>query len=127
VIEVAQLSTVVDQFSQGLETEIGPFGQNLSVGQVQRILIARALYKKPDVLVMDEATSALDPKTELQIVTGIAGLLPETISVVAAHRLTTIKDADSIYVLSNGECVERGSHSELVAENGVYTELWRPS
>lgn len=104
-------------------TVIGNEGQNLSQGQKQRILIARAIYKNPDFLFFDEATNALDANNEKAIVENLQEFYKEKTVVVVAHRLSTVKNADKIIVLDDGEIVEVGNHLELTRKKGAYYQL----
>ena len=109
----------------GYETEVGERGVKLSGGQKQRISIARAFLKNPPVLILDEATSALDNRTEMQIQSSLAELSKGRTTLVVAHRLSTVKNADEILVVTDGVIAERGTHEELVEKGGLYAELYR--
>ena len=109
----------------GYETEVGERGVKLSGGQKQRISIARAFLKNPPVLIFDEATSALDNMTEMQIQSSLAELSKGRTTLVVAHRLSTVKNADEILVVTDGVIAERGTHEELVEKGGLYAELYR--
>ncbi len=109
----------------GYDTEVGERGVKLSGGQKQRISIARAFLKNPPVLVLDEATSALDNMTEMQVQASLTELSKGRTTLVVAHRLSTVKNADEILVVNGGVITERGTHEELVALGGVYAELYR--
>ena len=109
----------------GFDSFIEENGSNLSGGQKQRIAIARALLKKPQLLILDEATSNLDPATEAGIRNTITGLDSETACIIIAHRMSTIKSCDRIYVMHEGQIVESGSHEELAAKSGRYAEMLR--
>jgi subfamily B ATP-binding cassette protein MsbA len=118
----------VDEFVRelpaGYETEVGPSGVRLSVGQRQRITIARAILKDPSILILDEATSSLDSKSEKYVQEAIDALLGGNRSVfVIAHRLSTIRRADRILVLENGRITQQGTHQELILSGGLYAEL----
>ena len=115
----------LDLFPLVYETLVGERGVKLSGGQKQRIAIARALIRKPKLLLLDEATSALDAESEHQVQKALDKLIQsgQQTVVVVAHRLSTIKDADEIIVMSHGEVKERGNHAELIAMNGVYKNL----
>ena len=111
-----------DQFPEGFDTLVGERGVKLSGGQKQRVAIARALIRKPKLLLLDEATSALDAESEHLVQQAIDELIKSGKQTVIciAHRLSTIKDADVIAVMQNGEIVERGSHSDLLSQDGIY-------
>ncbi len=109
----------------GYDTEVGERGVKLSGGQKQRISIARAFLKNPPVLVLDEATSALDNMTEMQVQASLSELSRGRTTLVVAHRLSTVKNADEILVVQEGVVTERGTHEELVGLGGVYAELYR--
>ena len=121
----ANIHDFVSALPNGYDTEVGERGVMLSGGQKQRISIARAFLKNPSVLVLDEATSALDNMTEMQVQSSLALLSAGRTTLVVAHRLSTVKNADEILVVTNGEITERGSHEELVAQGGLYAELYR--
>ncbi len=123
----ASCQNLLNRAENGLLTVIGEGGLKLSGGEKQRISIARALLRKPRVLLFDEATSALDSITEEEITGTIREIssLREQITLLIAHRLSTIMHADKIYVLEKGEIVETGTHSELLEEKGLYFAMWR--
>jgi ATP-binding cassette subfamily B protein len=112
---------------KGIETVIGEGGLKLSGGEKQRLSIARALLRKPRLLIFDEATSSLDSLTEEEISNTIIGITQQRnqITILIAHRLSTIMHADRIYVLEQGEMAETGSHEKLLAEKGLYYAMWR--
>jgi ATP-binding cassette subfamily B protein len=112
---------------KGIDTVIGEGGLKLSGGEKQRISIARALLRKPHLLIFDEATSALDSITEEEITNTIKQISEEKsqITVMIAHRLSTIMHADKIFVLEQGKLAETGTHAELLAEKGLYYAMWR--
>ena len=120
VIKMARLEDVITKLPDGLETNVGEHGDKLSVGQRQRISIARAIIRKPSVIIFDEATSALDSVTEKEIQKAIDNLTRDSTTFIVAHRLSTIKNADKIVVLKNGKCVEYGTYDELVAKKGEF-------
>jgi ATP-binding cassette subfamily B protein len=128
VIEAARAAGLED-FIAGLperyETLIGERGANLSGGQRQRLAIARALLRKPEVLIFDEATSHLDTATERAIQESLRTVLSGKTVVLVAHRLSTVRDADVIYVLHKGRVAQMGTHRQLLARDGFYRELWR--
>lgn len=111
--------------TNGYQTSIGDRGSRLSGGQRQRISIARAILKNPPILILDEATSALDTESEKQVQEALDNLMKNRTTLVVAHRLSTIKNADLICVMQDGNIVERGTHEELYAMNGYYTKLWQ--
>jgi ATP-binding cassette subfamily B protein len=124
----AQLSGLLERSREGLDTRIGEGGLKLSGGEKQRLAIARALLRSPDILIFDEATSSLDSETEKEItrtIDGIIGARPAFITVLIAHRLSTIAHADRIIVLSKGRVVEQGGHLELLRQKGLYFTLWK--
>lgn len=113
----------IQRLPQGLDTIIGDNGSRLSGGQKQRLAIARAILKDAPILILDEATSALDNESERKVQAALEGLMKNRTTLVIAHRLSTIERADQIYVLVNGQIVEKGSHSELIKNNGTYALL----
>lgn len=123
VARLACIDQMIEQLPLRYETRVGPGGINVSQGQRQRLLIARALYGDPEFLVLDEATSALDAETEQDIVGNLYGVFRSRTVVVIAHRLSTVRHADQIVVLEQGRVVEVGDHAELVARGGRYLEL----
>lgn len=128
LIDVAEKAHVMEfaaSMEQGLDTEIGENGVTLSGGQRQRIAIARALLRQSPVLILDEATSALDTESERKIQGAFDELLKNRTNIVIAHRLSTIEKADVILVMAEGQIVERGSHQELLAQHGVYANLYK--
>ncbi len=122
--EIAEAHDFIVELPNGYDTIVGERGQKLSGGQRQRISIARAILKNPPILVLDEATSAVDNETEAAIQRSLARLAHTRTSVVVAHRLSTIRNADRIYVLDGGRVVESGTHDELVVRPGPYRALW---
>lgn len=121
----AALSEFVANLPEGLQTRVGERGMQLSGGQRQRISIARAFLKNAPVLILDEATSHLDTLSELQIRSALTQLMQERTTLIIAHRLSTVRDADRILVLDAGHVVEQGSHQELLARDGAYAKLVR--
>ena len=116
----------IQQLPNGLDTLIGEDGAKLSGGQRQRIAIARAILKNAPILILDEATSALDTESERQVQAALASLMENRTTLVIAHRLSTVEHADQILVLEQGQIVERGTHSQLLAiEGGYYAKLNR--
>ncbi len=123
--QMAQLHEFVQMLPEGYDTVVGDRGLRLSGGQCQRVAIARAILRRPDVLILDEATSALDNLTEKAVYEAIHALRKDAIVIVIAHRLSTVKDADQIAVLSSGKVVELGTHESLVDTRGIYAELYQ--
>ena len=121
----ANIHEFVCSLPNGYDTEVGERGVKLSGGQKQRVSIARAFLKNPPILILDEATSALDNMTEMQIQSALVSLSQGRTTLVVAHRLSTVKNADEILVLTDGEITERGTHEELVKNGGLYAELYR--
>jgi ATP-binding cassette, subfamily B, bacterial len=122
-LKTANADRFVSRLPKGLETGVGERGIRLSVGEKQRISIARAILKDPPMLVLDEATASVDTETERQIQEALDRLLFGRTSFVIAHRLSTVRDADQILVLEKGEIVERGNHEQLLESSGVYAKL----
>ena len=124
VAKEAGAITFIDSFPKGIGTIIGESGIKLSGGQRQRIAIARALLKNAPILLLDEATSSLDNITEKEVQNSINNLMKNKTSLIVAHRLTTIEDAELIYVINNGEIVGQGTHSELLIQNSHYSKMY---
>lgn len=124
-IDMAHLRQFIDSLPQGDATLVGERGLKVSGGEKQRIAIARAMLKGSPILIFDEATSALDSIAEQAIVSAMRSVARHHTSLVIAHRLSTITDADSILVLKNGSLVEQGTHSQLLALQGVYAQMWQ--
>ncbi|SDJ42957.1 ABC transporter ATP-binding protein [Natronorubrum texcoconense] len=122
--EAAQAHEFIVDLPEGYDTRVGERGVKLSGGQRQRIALARAVLADPEILILDEATSAVDTKTELQIQRSIDRLTEDRTTLTIAHRLSTVKDADTILVLEDGEIVERGTHEGLLAAQDRYATLW---
>jgi ATP-binding cassette subfamily B protein len=127
-VERAARGAAIDRFiaalPNGYEAMVGERGLKLSGGEKQRVAIARTLLKDPPILILDEATSALDSRTEEAIQATLDGVVRNRTTIVIAHRLSTIVGADQIVVLDDGRVAERGTHGELLAEGGLYAELW---
>ena len=122
--ESAQIWELINSLPNGLETMVGERGHRLSGGEKQRLAIARLLLKSPSVVILDEATAHLDSENEALVQAALQSALKGRTSIVIAHRLSTVRDADQILVLEKGQIVERGKHDELVARGGLYADLY---
>jgi ATP-binding cassette subfamily B protein len=128
VIDAAAAACIhesIQRFDHGYETLIGERGVRLSGGQRQRLAIARAMVRDPAVLVLDDALSAVDTRTEAMILDALRQRHARRTTIVIAHRLTTLRQADCILVLERGRIVQRGTHAELIDRPGLYQRLWR--
>ena len=125
VARLSRLESDIAQFPKGFDTAVGERGITLSGGQKQRTAIARALLTDPRILILDDALSAVDTQTEEDILSGLRGVMRDRTSIVVAHRISTIRAADLILVLDDGCVVERGTHDQLVAIDGLYSSLHR--
>ncbi|KAF7802891.1 ABC transporter B family member 11-like [Senna tora] len=124
--EIADVAKFTDKLPQGLDTMVGEHGTQLSGGQKQRVAIARAILKDPRILLLDEATSALDVESERTVQEALERIMISRTTIIVAHRLTTIRNADTIAVIHEGKIVEKGSHAELIRDpNGTYSQLIR--
>ena len=121
--EVAQLDETVDEFAHGYGTMLGERGINLSGGQKQRLALARALGRRPRLVLLDDALSAVDTHTEAEILRGLRGALAGRTAVIASHRVSAVRDASQVIVLDRGMVVERGTHASLISAGGRYTAL----
>jgi ATP-binding cassette, subfamily B, bacterial len=120
---IANAEEFIEKLPHGYDTVIGECGVKLSGGQKQRLSIARAVLKDAPILILDEATSAVDTKTELLIQQALERLMVGKTTFIIAHRLSTIRNADQIVVLHDQSVAEQGTHSELMAQNGIYANL----
>jgi ATP-binding cassette subfamily B protein len=123
--ESAQISEMIRSLPDGLDTVVGDRGHRLSGGEKQRLAIARLLLKAPDVVVLDEATAHLDSENESAVQAALAIALKGRTSIVVAHRLSTIRQANQILVIDDGQIVQRGTHDELLIAGGVYADLYQ--
>jgi ATP-binding cassette, subfamily B, bacterial len=121
----AQIGHLVGELPDGLDTVIGERGYRLSGGEKQRVALARLMLKAPDVVVLDEATAHLDSESEAAVQRALRETLAGRTSLVIAHRLSTVREADELLVIDGGRVVERGTHASLLADNGLYAELYR--
>ena len=124
-LELAGAAEFVNDFEDGLETMVGDRGTMLSGGQRARVSLARALLKNPSLLVLDEASSALDAETEKRIQENLIASGGSRTTIAVAHRLSTIRNAEEIISMVDGAIVERGTHEDLIANNGVYASQWQ--
>jgi subfamily B ATP-binding cassette protein MsbA len=123
--EAAQAAGFIARLPHGYDTMAGPGGGRLSGGQRQRIALARALLRDPRVLLLDEATSALDTENEVAVQLALARLRAGRTTIVIAHRLSTVRDADVVVAMADGKAAETGTHASLLAEDGLYARLVR--
>jgi ATP-binding cassette subfamily B multidrug efflux pump len=122
---VARLDKDVAGFPKGYDTQVGERGITLSGGQKQRTAIARAVVTDPSILILDDALSSVDTYTEEEILTRLRGVMRQRTSIIVSHRVSTVRDADQIFVLDGGAIVERGTHEQLIRRDGLYAELHR--
>ena len=121
---LAQADDFIRTFPEGYETHIEQGGTNVSGGQKQRLCIARALLKKPKILILDDSTSAVDTKTDALIRAGFRTYIPETTKIIIAQRVASVMDADMILIMDNGKIVDRGTHDELIKRSEIYREIY---
>ena len=124
VAKIVGIHEFISSLPQGYDTDVGERGVRLSVGQRQLVSFARALLRDPPILILDEATSSVDPYTELKIKKALAFLLKNRTSLVIAHRLSTVRNADNIVVIDEGRTIEEGNHAELMKKKGMYYRLY---
>ena len=122
-VDTANIREFIESLPLGYNTRIGANGHGLSEGQKQRLLIARVVYKDPEIVLFDEATNSLDANTEKAIVENLSGFFRNKTVVIVAHRLSTVRNADKIVVLEGGRIIETGNHRELVESKGAYYNL----
>jgi len=122
---IARLDKDVAEFPRGYETTVGERGITLSGGQKQRTALARAIMVDPRILILDDALSAVDTYTEEEILSGLRDVMRQRTSIIVSHRISTVRDADQIFVLKDGRLVERGTHDQLVTRDGVYAAMYR--
>ena len=122
--EAAQIWDLISVLPDGLDTIVGDRGYRLSGGEKQRVALARLLLKAPSIVVLDEATAHLDSESEVAVQHALSAALRGRTSLVIAHRLSTVRDADQILVVDAGQIMERGTHEELLAAGGLYAELY---
>ena len=123
-LDIAQASEFVNQLKDGLNTHIEQGGSNVSGGQKQRLCIARAILKKPKILILDDSTSAVDTKTDKLIRQGLRNDIPETTKIVIAQRISSIEDADQIIIVDDGKVNAIGTHEQLLKSNAIYQEVY---
>ena len=121
----AAAADFIAQLPEGFAMRVGPGGQRLSGGQRQRIALARALLRNPRILLLDEATSALDAESEAAVQAALVRLRAERTTIVVAHRLSTVRDADLVVAIADGQVAEQGTHAQLMAYDGIYARLVR--
>ncbi len=122
--DLARISGFIDKMPDGFDTEVGERGLKLSGGEKQRVAIARTILKNPPILLLDEATSALDSHTEREIQSALESIAMDRTSIIIAHRLSTVVNADEILVMEGGQIVERGTHDMLLSNAGLYADMW---
>ena len=121
--EIANIKGFIESLPLGYNTKIGANGHGLSEGQKQRLLIARVVYKNPEIIIFDEATNSLDANNEKVIVENLSDFFEGKTVLVVAHRLSTVRDADKIVVLDDGRIIETGNHETLISKKGAYYNL----
>jgi len=121
--EIANIRGFIESLPLGYNTKVGANGHGLSEGQMQRLLIARVVYKNPDIIIFDEATNSLDANNEKAIVGNLEEFFRGKTVIIVAHRLSTVKNADKIIVMDNGRIAETGTHQTLIENRGTYFNL----
>ena len=126
-LKAAQCMDIIEKLPNGIDTVVGTNGVYLSGGEQQRIAIARAILKNAPILILDEATAFADPDNEVRVQQALSALSKgkRHVQCMIAHRLSSITDADCIYVLQDGEIAESGTHNELIERNGIFTRMWK--
>jgi len=124
VCKIAGIHDEIIKFKNGYDTILGERGVNLSGGQKQRICIARALIKKPKILILDDCLSALDTETELKVIKSLKNYIKNTTTIISSHRLSSVQNLDEIVVLGDGKIIQKGNHEQLIKEKGYYKELF---
>jgi ABC-type transport system involved in Fe-S cluster assembly fused permease/ATPase subunit len=122
--QAAHIHAFIESLPQGYDTQVGERGLKLSGGEKQRVAIARAILKNPAILIFDEATSALDSRSEKAIQAELHSIAQNRTTLIIAHRLSTVVDADQILVMEKGRIAERGTHDALLALHGLYAQMW---
>tara|TARA_Y100000746_G_scaffold51148_1_gene40267 strand:- start:107 stop:1786 length:1680 start_codon:yes stop_codon:yes gene_type:complete len=125
VCKIAGIHDEIIKFKKGYDTILGERGVNLSGGQKQRICIARALIKKPKILILDDCLSALDTETELKLIKSLKNYIKNTTTIISSHRLSSVQNLDEIVVLGDGKIIQKGNHEQLIKEKGYYKELFQ--
>ena len=123
-LSLAQCDDIIEELPDGINTVIGTEGTYLSGGQQQRIALARAILKDAPIIILDEATALADPENEYMIQKAISEITRDKTVIMIAHRLSTVKNVDKIYVVDNGRIVENGNHNNLVEDGGLYSRMW---
>ena len=124
-LSAARCDEIIERLPDGIHTVVGKDGIFFSGGEAQRIAIARAILKDAPIILLDEATAFTDPENEYQIQQALSELSKGKTVVIVAHRLSTIQNVDKIYVVEKGEIAEQGSHTELLATDGLYAKMWK--
>ena len=124
-LKAAQCLDIIEKLPNGIDTVVGTNGVYLSGGEQQRIAIARAILKNAPILILDEATAFADPDNEVRVQKALSALSKGKTVIMIAHRLSTVRNADCIYVMQDGEIVESGTHNELIERNGIFARMWK--